>query len=105
LWHDYGMTSTTVVHAEFGGVTSVCHLIAYRGMDNAIFTPGVALQQKLAHVIQPALPTHAKEIGTPEVVDNPFPHKPWPTGPIYWNGLMHPEGLLDVTRPAEHISC
>ncbi len=105
LWVEYGLSAATVVHADFGGVTSAHHLIAYRGVDETVFTPKIPLRRKLAHIIQPALPTRAQEITAPETVENPFPREPWPTGPIYRNGLLHPEGLLDVTRPKEHIAC
>jgi hypothetical protein len=94
-----------VAHAEFGGMTSACHLLLYRGVKAAIFWPGTSLRRKLSHVIQPAAPMVGQEIEAPEAVDNPFPHHPWPTKPIYCGGLMHPDRLYDVIFPQDHIAC
>jgi hypothetical protein len=105
FWSEQGLSSATVVHAEFGGVTSARHLLLYRGVDAAVFQPGTSLQRKLSHIIQPAAPMVAQEIDALEVVENPFPPHPWPTKPIYHGGLMHPEGLFDVMRPQDHIAC
>ncbi len=44
FWSEQGLSSATVVHAEFGGVTSACHLLLYCGVNAAIFQPGTSLQ-------------------------------------------------------------
>ncbi len=104
-WSELGLLSVTVADAEFGGMPSARHLFLYRGVKAAIFSPGTSLQRKLSHVIQPAAPMVGQEIKAPEAVDNPFPHHPWPTKPIYHGGLMHPDRLYDVTCPQDHIAC
>ncbi len=44
FWFKQGLLSATVVHAEFGGVTSARHLLLYRGVNAAVFPPGTSLQ-------------------------------------------------------------
>ncbi len=41
LCKEQGLTSSIVTHAEFGGVTSAFHLLSYRGVDAAVFSPQV----------------------------------------------------------------
>jgi hypothetical protein len=42
-WSELGLSSVTVAHAEFGGMTSARHLILYCGVKAAIFWPGTSL--------------------------------------------------------------
>ena len=38
-----GLHSITTTHAEFGGVTSACHMISFHGVSQDIFTPKALL--------------------------------------------------------------
>ncbi len=89
-----------VAHANFGGVNTAIHLIAYRGMTASYFAPQWALAQTLVHVINPASQVRAQAIEPPEPVESPLLHVP-----IIRRDLLHGEGLFDISRPKLDITC
>ena len=89
-----------VAHANFGGVTSAIHLIAYRGMADPCFRPHGALAQTLAHTINPASIVRASDINPPEPIEMPPPRQP-----IVSRDLLCGEGLFDISCPKLKIAC
>jgi hypothetical protein len=90
----------TVCHAEFGGVTSAKHVISFKGVKRSVFSPISPLPRTLSHVLDAALPNAVQEIPAPSPLPDPILRSP-----IYFDGLMRPEGLFDVMRPSANIAC
>ena len=89
------------MHAEYGGITSARHLVAYRNVNACVFRPGTPLRRVLAHVIDPAAPTHAVEVCAPVAreVSNTS------QVPLWEGSHLRCEGLLDVSVPNPSILC
>jgi len=100
--HDYkmGLESTTVRHANFGGITSAVHGISFKGVDISIFTPSAPLPRTLRHVLSDATPDATQEISAPTPLTGPQPR-----APIYIDGMMRHEGLSDIGKPTVPIAC
>jgi hypothetical protein len=99
LRKEQGLTSIIVTHAEFGGVTSAFHLLSYRGVDAAVFSPRGALPRVLRHILDPAAPNAAEEAAQPTLLET----IPW--APIVSEGALQSEGLLDVFQPQLQVLC
>ena len=100
--HDYrmGLESTTVRHADFGGITSAVHGISFRGVDISIFTPSAPLPRTLRHVLSDTTPDATQEISAPTPLTDPQPRVP-----VYIDGMMRREGLFDIGKPTAPIAC
>ncbi len=100
--HDSSLNleAVTVCHAEFGGVTSAKHIISFKGDKRSVFIPISPLPRTLSHVLDAAMPNAVQEIPAPSPLPDPIPRSP-----IYFDGLMHLEGLFDITRPSANIAC
>jgi hypothetical protein len=99
-WLEHTLQLVVVAHANFGGVTSAIHLIAYRGIANLCFRPHGALAQTLAHTNNPALIVRAPAINPLEPIEMPPPRQPIVSG-----DLLHGEGLFDISHPKLEIAC
>ncbi len=89
-----------VANADFGGITTAIHLIAYLGMTASCFAPQVALAQMLVHVINPASQVRAQAIKPPKPVE-----KPLSCMLIVHGDLLCGEGLFYISRPKLNIAC
>ena len=100
--HDYrmGLESTTVRHADFGGITSAVHGISFRGVDISIFTPSAPLPRTLRHVLSDTTPDATQEISAPTPLTDPQPRVP-----VYIDGMMRRKGLFDIGKPTAPIAC
>ena len=100
--HDYrmGLESTTVRHADFGGITSAVHGISFRGVDISIFTPSAPLPRTLHHVLLDTTPDATQEISAPTPLTDPQPRVP-----VYIDGMMRRKGLFDIGKPTAPIAC
>jgi hypothetical protein len=87
-WLEHSLQSVVVAHANFGGVMSAIHLIAYRGMADSCFRPHGALAQTLAHTINPASIIWAPAINPLEPIETPPPRQPIVSGEIYCVGRV-----------------
>ncbi len=87
-------------HAEFGCVTLAKHFISFKGVERSVLIPISPLPRTLRHVLDAAMPDAVQEIPAPSPLPDPIPRSP-----IYFDGLMHPEGLFSVTRPSADIAC
>jgi hypothetical protein len=67
---EQGLTSSIMTHAEFGGVTSAFHLLSYRGVDAAVFSPRGALLRVPRHILDPAAPNAAEEAARPTLLES-----------------------------------
>jgi hypothetical protein len=98
---DNGLKSAIVSHAEFGGVTSARHLIAYHNVDGGVLNPRRSIQRTLSHVINPTASGRSVEI----------PHPPALTAGTFtrapiWDGkCLRGEGTLDVLRRDPDVAC
>ncbi len=100
-----GLSSSALMHANFGGVTSAVLYICYcyLGVSEGITVPCVPLT--LWHILNaaekgdnrgafPALPAAPSPLPTPP-----------PREPIAAEGLLWQEGLLDVHTPLLELAC
>ncbi len=94
------LEAVTVCHAEFGGVMSAKHVISFKGDKRSVFIPISPLPWTLRHILDAAMPNAVQEIPAPSPLPDPILRSP-----IYFDGLMHLEGLFDVTRPSANIAC
>jgi hypothetical protein len=99
-WLEHNLQLVVVAHANFGGVMSAIHLIAYQGMADSCFRPHKALAQTLAHTINTASIVRAPAIDPLEPIETPPPRQP-----VVSRDLLHGEGLFDISCPKLEIAC
>ena len=96
---ELGLEYTEVAHAEFGGVTTARHIIAYRNVEQAVFVPLQPLQRTLSRVVKTTVAGLA--------IDAPPPLE---TGrqrraPLLEDGMLRGEGLLEVCWHNPLVAC
>ena len=76
------------------------HLLAFRGVDAAVFNPPPALPRILAHIVNAATPDPSREIEFPCPIDEPILR-----APIVRDSMLRLEGLFDVFDPSVPVAC
>ena len=66
-----GLATGILVHADYGGITSARHLIAYRNVDPFFFVPRTSLPCTLVHIIDPAVHTRGVEVQPTRQINEP----------------------------------
>jgi len=91
--------TSVLMHADFGGVTSACHPVAYRNVHKEVFTPFFSLPRTLSHIIDPAAKVHGTEI----VVPAPLSLRGRTS---LWDGdALRGEGLYEVGAVQPMVAC
>jgi hypothetical protein len=94
------LSTMTLRHADFGGVTSASHLVCYQNIGVSGSIPIPCVPCVLWHILNPAEKGNTEGafcnlLNPPAVLQGPFVR-----APIIHEGLLCQEGLLDVHRPA-----
>ena len=96
-----GFEVTKVSHADRGGATNALWQVFSRNVDaERALTCPLALPRTLRHLINSAWRGRQEEIDTPPPLQGAVERIP-----IVVEGLLRPEGLLDVHRPSLPITC
>ena len=98
---DLGLSTSVLMHEEYGGITSAQHLVGYRNVEPRVLMPRSPLHRTLAHIIDPAAHTRAVEACKPTPLDK----SAGPRQPIQEGSHLICEGLLDVTTAAPKVLC
>ena len=87
-------------HSDFGGATNASHIVIFRGLAPGGFHPPPCMPRVLKHLLISATPGRFVEIDEPASLQGPVAR-----APIYINGLLRREGLLDVHQPRRLVAC
>lgn len=96
-----GYSVSSVTHLEFGGITSACHLVIHRGIEEAVFHPPTATPRTLQHVLNSASRGAFQEVPPPP----PLTNKHSGRRPLKFGDSFRIEGLLDVHDDQASIIC
>jgi hypothetical protein len=107
-WACFGLSSKTVTHADFGGVTSASHIVGFCHINVAALCPRDPLLCTLSHVINLALRTFSREIPPLTSLSD---KKPWAVINVAISStkpsemVQHPGGLLNIIQAREDLGC